>query len=328
MQIAVLNSNTRQPITTIEVNPFDAAVQTLEWLLNSVKTSLSTCGNAKHLIQEVRVGDMKVKLSPTYGDVQKQISGYEMMAQRTEEDESSGGWVVLASPYHPTLGFQVFVRMNSGPMFVIQCEKTDSVAVLVAKACDKCKMNANLSSFVVYFQGRVLKPEMSMEISEILPESCVELRSRLCGGSAAFFEFVDVESESGPTHIKFGPGPEWRCVVAGLNIHGYCMNESCSVNGDQVITNQGYGLFDLPFDAHKARCPVCQSLVKSEECGFYNCEYRFAGYKPDFSTGTQKLFQSEWKRAKKEDQYWLFEETQCGMADWSRLVVETKPTIG
>ncbi|KAJ3087841.1 hypothetical protein HK102_010179, partial [Quaeritorhiza haematococci] len=79
-----------------------------------------------------------------------------------------------------------------------------------------------------------------------------------------------------------------------------------------IISKHCFGVYDLTFDLDRNVCPICKTFVDPKECGFYCCEYRFAGLKFDAATGKYTEFCSEWRVCTEEDAYQLFEQDRNG----------------
>mmetsp|Transcript_10183 Transcript_10183/g.8729 ORF Transcript_10183/g.8729 Transcript_10183/m.8729 type:complete len:100 (+) Transcript_10183:1234-1533(+) len=94
-------------------------------------------------------------------------------------------------------------------------------------------------------------------------------------------EFVDIENQDkAKTHQWSTSAPKWRYATAdGLCLEGKCTNKSCEAFGKYVIINKGTGCYDLIYDEHSNKCPMCSQYVKATKCAFNNCTYRYTGIK-------------------------------------------------
>ena len=114
----------------------------------------------------------------------------------------------------------------------------------------------------------------------IVPYSTIDIRLRLRGGLMPL-NFVDVEKGQIQNLEFSNQAPEWRRVIEGLNLFGKCKNVKCEAYNKEVVYKVGITnkKFNLQENILEIKCPMCNSIVVPNTCGFWKCEYQFEGDK-------------------------------------------------
>lgn len=98
-----------------------------------------------------------------------------------------------------------------------------------------------------------------------------------------------------------------------------CKNSSCEAHNKMVIINLGAPvLYHLGMPSQDTNCPICKTYVDPKTCAFNNCKWRYFGIKKD-TTGLKRVkcdFQSA------DNNYYRFDPTDHGMAQWTQLALE------
>ena len=135
------------------------------------------------------------------------------------------------------------------------------------------------------FAGKQLEDIKDLASYEIVNESAIHLVLRLRGGGMPpSFSF---NSMNEPVKMEFSQtAPDWRCVSPGISWLGNCTNSDCDAFLQEVISNHGFGVFNVETAKNRATCPECKhALLNVEGSGFFNCKYRFYGVQVD---GTER----------------------------------------
>jgi len=143
---------------------------------------------------------------------------------------------------------------------------------------------------------------------------------RLRGGGLCFSPFQDLTKS---TVVKpwADDAPSWRIAVNGLNLEGYCKNDSCKAYDKiRVIVQWGYRDFDFFKDEHKSKCPLCDKYVAPITCGFNNTFWKYEGFKK-VAGEPPKEVKCDWIFAN-NDGYTTFEGEE--LVSWMNLVVKVK----
>lgn len=88
--------------------------------------------------------------------------------------------------------------------------------------------------------------------------------------------------------------PAWRKLLPGLCIEGQCLNKKCSSEGN-VIVALGFTMFDIFADREMCKCPVCDSAIKPEKMGFYQCMYTWSCIKSNSMDSIVRYSPQAWK---------------------------------
>ena len=92
----------------------------------------------------------------------------------------------------------------------------------------------------------------------------------------------ELEKGAAPVELGGGGDTKHRFVSKGLNLYGICKNESCKVYNEEVICMMK-GVTEFNFSdreqAKTVKCPLCNNVIESTNCGFYKCKYSFYGEK-------------------------------------------------
>ena len=115
----------------------------------------------------------------------------------------------------------------------------------------------------------------------IQKESTLHLVLRLRGGGPPCFNFIDIEKGKVIELCFSKNAPEWRSVIKGLNLFGICENEKCKAYKKEVIHKVGFPKkkFSIGDNITEIKCPICDCIIISKTCGFWECEYQFIGDK-------------------------------------------------
>ncbi|ORY38401.1 hypothetical protein BCR33DRAFT_682469 [Rhizoclosmatium globosum] len=223
----------------------------------------------------------------------------------------------------PSNAIKLYIKNLTDRQIEVYCSADDTIE----NVCWRIQEHDGIpvEQMRLIFSGIQLEMGRMLSDYNITSETTIHLVLRLRGGGVAMGTgFVDVSS-GGPESVEFSDkAPEWRLAGYGLNVEGVCENETCEAYQCQVISPQGFGVFDIQVDENKSRCPQCYGSVTPAECGFYDCEYRFAGMKFDAVTNQITKFSSDWAVARKKDNYVYFSASNNGVATWGTLVIQTR----
>ena len=95
------------------------------------------------------------------------------------------------------------------------------------------------------------------------------------GGGGDFIEFCDV-SNGKKELIKYN---NFGIPGKGINIYGYCKNDSCIAYNQEVVVHRNEKYFDLVQEKHNLKCPICKNIIIPNTVGFLQCEYKIMGRK-------------------------------------------------
>ena len=129
----------------------------------------------------------------------------------------------------------------------------------------------------------VFTGDQTLNDYNIQESSTLNLFPHLRGGGPGnlYFNFIDVEKGKGKKLNFSKNAPKWRKVVKGLNLFGICENEKCEAYKKEVIHKVGFPnkKFSIGENVTDIKCPICDSIIISKTCGFWECEYQFIGDK-------------------------------------------------
>ncbi|CAG9317658.1 unnamed protein product [Blepharisma stoltei] len=169
--------------------------------------------------------------------------------------------------------------------------------------------------------GVVLDDDKTIMCYPIQNRACIEGHKGALGGvSGLGFTFADI-TEQKQLVLRFDENaPRWRTVKRGISFKAHCRNSYCEAGsrGDWVIVNKGFGVFSFGETITSLKCPACGKRVsRAENCGFFDCKWRFRGEKEDENEGLQECGD----RVAMNDAYYTFAESN---ERWIYLKVEAR----
>jgi hypothetical protein len=212
----------------------------------------------------------------------------------------------------------------------IDCKKTELISEIINRY--RLKTGDNFDNYFFFNSKNLILTQTVAEIglshhSKILVEAKNNVRGN--GIDLGQFDFVDVKTGK-ITKLKFDKNaPKWRLVKKGLNIFGICENRKCEAYKKEVIH-----IIGLDTDGKKLKvelnknyiisikCPICNKIIETKTCGFYKCEYQFAGKM--IKDGEVEYFESEPKETKSDD-FEYFDPKENGKEKWLELIIYVLP---
>lgn len=173
----------------------------------------------------------------------------------------------------------VYIESNNGNIYVVEIDTCETIEALKFKISDKLSIPPDQQRII--FRFCQLDDQKSLESYNIQNQDTLKLALRLRGGGMpTTFSFNSMDS---PDNQKFSiAAPDWRTVHQGISFIGICDNQLCPAFNQQVISNFGFGVFDINKIKLSATCPECkQVLLKVTGCGFFACKFKFLGVLAD-----------------------------------------------
>ena len=107
-----------------------------------------------------------------------------------------------------------------------------------------------------------------------------------------------------------------RGVSQGLSFHSHCQNPQCTLFGNDIIVNLGFGKFDIVKAADLLKCPICDTVEKGTSCGFKDSEWHIQGV--EGNTAVEK-----WGKTESSDYYYTYKGMRT--TNWRCLTITVTP---
>jgi ubiquitin len=175
--------------------------------------------------------------------------------------------------------FHITVKTLTGKEVICFVDPSDTVLKLKKHIAEFEGIPVDQQRLI--FAGKQLEDEKDLGTYEIIHESVLHLVLRLRGGGMPpSFSFNSMETA---VKMEFSKtAPDWRCVSPGMSWLGECVNPECPAFIREVISNHGFGVFNVQTDRNRAACPMCkEQLTGVGGCGFFNCKFKFYGVQMD-----------------------------------------------
>ena len=191
--------------------------------------------------------------------------------------------LVQEAVYEPMINCNIAVKTLTGNTIEILINPLSSVEYLKKIIQEKEGIPVDQQNLI--FAGRLLENDKNLSSYNISNESVLNLVLRLRGGGMPpSFSFNSLNE---PVKMEFSQtAPNWRCVTSGISWLGNCVNIECDAFLQEVISNHGFGVFNVQIAKDRATCPMCKAFIMNVEgTGFFNCKYKFYGVQAD---GTER----------------------------------------
>ncbi|CAG8795563.1 13110_t:CDS:2 [Racocetra persica] len=219
---------------------------------------------------------------------------------------------------------QVFIKTLNGETIALEVESCHSIEDVKKKIYNKGHIPSDQQRLI--FSGRQLEDVHTLFDYAISKGSTLHLNARLCGGHSmpSFVNYFQDLTKSKVVQPWVNDAQPWRVAVGGLNLEGYCKNNSCKAyNQGRVVIQWGYKDFNFFNDEHKSKCPICDKYVTPITCGFTNTHWKYEGQKK-VDGETPKNVSSDWNYAH-EFGYLTFANEE--LVRWWNLVIKVKANL-
>ena len=179
--------------------------------------------------------------------------------------------------YEDIKDFNITVKTQTGKSINFEIDLSQPVKYL--KNLIRVQTGVPSEQQRLMFKGKLLEDDSDLSTYELCPDSIIYLVLRLRGGGGGAPSSFGFNSMNQPVNIEFSQSaPDWRAVSPGISWFGDCYNSECVAFNKEVVSNHGFGVFDVRNERNKAKCMMCeQSIGMVDVCGFFDCKFRYFG---------------------------------------------------
>ncbi|KAJ6235109.1 UBIQUITIN-60S ribosomal protein L40 [Anaeramoeba flamelloides] len=242
--------------------------------------------------------------------------------QKLDPNKTFGSYNITSSSiikyrrWDPCKKIHLLIKTFTGNEITCSVDPSDTIEKVKSLIQEEEGIQSNEIRLII--GGKQLEDERTLSDYCIFGKATIHWVKRLRGGGLAARSFVDVSNNEGKIKIQWSKSaPDWRIVRKGLCLEGKCPNKKCEAYDHNVIMNLGFGAFNIFSDQviEKCKCPICETLVESSNCGFNNCQWLFQG---SFIKNNE-LVKKNSEMSTVGDEYETFEEKKSGSINWRNL---------
>lgn len=160
---------------------------------------------------------------------------------------------------------------------IYSVHSTDTVSLLKEFIIRDEQEGIKYDELIVCIAGNQDALDENMTISEAGVQNFGSLNicKKVRGGNKGPFGLIDVFNDKARRQGEFGDSPDWRIINPGFSIYGVCRNKVCKAKGQDVVWNNGLGIFN--FETARKQCPLCRHNIVAANILFSSCFYSIRG---------------------------------------------------
>lgn len=174
-------------------------------------------------------------------------------------------------------------------LLTIQFQNSMEIQVFIDPAENVLSLKNKITEFEdipayrqrLIYEGNPLEDNQPLSHYNIPNNSTIKMIIGLLQGSIPITHVLD-PARKPASFAAYQVKSDSRRVISGLSFYGKCNNTDCREVNNEVLSNHGFGIFNVLTEKNTACCQLCENkLGVVDGLGLFCCKFRFWGVNSD-----------------------------------------------